>query len=91
MNKQSILYCVAALAVSVLISWLAFPYAALDPDVISAVQTPQDAETMGSVDVGNGFGMVPVAELMSYYIENPPRAESAQGTVVAPKIRFGGC
>ncbi len=91
MDKHSILYCAAALAVSLLISWLAFPYAALDRDVVVRAETPQDAEVMGSVNVGNGFGMVPVVELMSYYIENPPLAATGQGAVVAPKIKFGGC
>ena len=42
------------------------------------------------VDVGQGFGELPVEELMLYYVENPPAAPEP-GAVAAPEIKFGGC
>jgi len=88
MDRDSVIFCIASLAVSLLVAVVAFPFAAMDAEVIAAAEKPMPAYEMGSVNVGKGFGELPIEELMSYYIENPPAAK-APG--VAPVIRFGGC
>ncbi|WP_137703318.1 hypothetical protein [Marimonas lutisalis] len=90
MNTSSIVFCVGSIVVSLAVAWVAFPYAALDSETISAAQVPQPAEMMPDVEVGNGFGELPVMELMGYYVENPP-APVAAGAAPAPEIKFGGC
>ena len=90
MSRSSILFCVGSLVVCLALAWIAFPFAALDSEVIAAAQTPQPAEMMPMVDVGNGFGELPVVELMGYYVENPPAPPEA-GAAPAPEIKFGGC
>lgn len=88
MDRDSLIFCVGSLAVSLLVAFVAYPFAAMDPDTVAAAQTPVPAYEMGEVDVGQGFGAVPVEDLMMYYVENPPAAEVSVST---PEIRFGGC
>jgi len=88
MDKTSLLFCVGSLAVSLLVAVVAFPFMAMDAETVAAAATPQPAHEMGSVDVGEGFGELPVEELMAYYIDNPPAAAEPGA---APEVRFGGC
>jgi len=88
MDRDSIIFCIGSLAVSLLVAVVAFPFFAMDAETVAAAQKPKPAYEMGSVNVGSGFGELPVEELMSYYVENPPAAEAAGA---APEIRFGGC
>jgi hypothetical protein len=90
MDRSSIIFCAGTLAVCLAIAWVAFPYAALDRDTVAAWRTPQPAELLDDVDVGQGFGELPVIELMGYYVETPP-APVAAGATAAPEIKFGGC
>jgi hypothetical protein len=90
MDRASIIFCVGSLTASLAVAWVAFPYAALDSETIERANTPQPAEMMEMVDVGQGFGELPVLELMGYYVDNPP-APPAGGEVAAPEIKFGGC
>lgn len=90
MDRTSLTFCIGALALFVAISALAYPFAAIPPDKLARAATPQPAEALGSIDVGHGFGEVPVSTLMDYYISNPP-AKPAAGAAAAPHIRFGGC
>lgn len=90
MDRTSIIFCAGMLAASLAVAWIAFPFAALDPATAAAARTPQPAELLGDVDVGQGFGELPVIELMGYYVENPP-APQAAGGAAAPEIKFGGC
>jgi len=87
-DRDSLIFCVGSLAVSLLIAMVVFPFVAMDGEIVTAAATPKPAYELGSVDVGKGFGELPVEELMSYYIENPPAVEAAGA---APEIRFGGC
>jgi len=89
MDKASVLFCIGSLALSLLIAVVAFPFAAMDAEVVTAAAAPQPAYKMGSVDVGQGFGELPVEDLMAYYVENPPVEDA--GAAPAPEIRFGGC
>ena len=90
MERSSWIFLVGSLAATFLVSWVAFPYTAMDPEVVERAAVPQPAEELGLVDVGQGFGELPVEELMLYYVENPPAAPEA-GAVAAPEIKFGGC
>lgn len=90
MDRSSIIFCAGSLALCLGIAWIAFPYAALDRNTVEAYRTPQPAELLDTVDVGQGFGELPVIELMGYYVDNPP-APAAGGAAAAPEIKFGGC
>jgi hypothetical protein len=90
MDRTSLTFCIGALALFVVISAMAYPFAAIPADKLARAATPQPAESLGMVDVGNGFGEVPVSTLMDYYITNPP-AKPAAAAVKAPHVRFGGC
>lgn len=90
MERSSIIFCIATLAASLAVAWVAFPFAALDPETVETWRTPQPAELLDTVDVGQGFGELPVIELMGYYVENPPAPVTA-GAAAAPEIKFGGC
>lgn len=90
MDRASAIFCIGSVIASLVVAWIAFPYAAMDPDKLAYASTPQPPELMDDVDVGEGFGKQPVLELMGYYVENPP-AKAAPGAGAAPEIRFGGC
>ena len=90
MDRASMIFCGGSLAVSLVVAWLCFPLAAVSRETIEKAQTPQPAESMPLIDVGEGFGKLPAVELIGYYIENPPAPPSA-GAAAAPKIKFGGC
>lgn len=89
MDRSSIIFCTTSLLASLAIAWIAFPFAALDREVVVQAQEPQPAELLDTVDVGQGFGELPVIELMGYYVENPPAVET--GEAAAPELKFGGC
>jgi len=90
MDRNSIIFCVGSLVVCLGLAWVAFPYAALDPETIEMARTPQPPELMPMIDVGQGFGELPAEELIYYYVENPPAPPQA-GAAAAPEIKFGGC
>lgn len=90
MERGSWIFLVGSLIATILVCWVAFPFAALDREVIERAAVAQPAEALGTVDVGGGFGELPVEELMLYYVENPPAAPEP-GAAAAPEIKFGGC
>lgn len=90
MDRTSIIFCLGTLVASIAIAWLAYPTAALDRATLEAWRTPQPAEVLDDVDVGQGFGSLPVIELMGYYVENPPAPVATTGAA-APELKFGGC
>lgn len=90
MNRSSLIFCVAAIVVTVAVSAAGFSLAALPREVIAAARVPTPAERMGVIDLGPGFGAVPVLDLVGYYLENPP-ADSAPGGAPAKARRFSGC
>ncbi|HCX33151.1 MAG TPA: hypothetical protein DHV08_06070 [Rhodocyclaceae bacterium] len=90
MARTSVIFCLATLAASALAAALAFPYAALPRGTLETCEIPVPAEKLPDVDLGGGFGKVPVIELVAYYIENPP-APAAPGAAPAAVKRFGGC
>jgi len=90
MDRSSILFCAGSLVVCLGLAWIAFPFAAVDPEVIEMSNSAQPAELMPMIDVGKGFGELPAEELILYYVENPPAPPEA-GVVAAPEVKFGGC
>jgi len=91
-NRESLIFCVAALVVALAVCAVGFRLAALPRDVVDAAKRPAAPETLPDVDLGGGFGRVSVIDLIGYYIENPPaKANAAGGDAVPAARRFGGC
>jgi len=82
------LFCIASLIGLYFIASVLFPLAAKPESDIKFASTPQSAELFDDVDLGD-FGLVPVLDLVQYYIENPPVNDAASGT--EKKTRFQGC
>lgn len=90
-TRQTFLFCSGSLALTLGLAAVLFPLASISEETLALARAPQAAEDMSDVDVGAGFGTVPVIELMGYYLENPP-APPASGAQQAPARRqFGGC
>ena len=90
MNRESLIFCGAALVVTLAVSAIGFRLAALPPETVEALKRPAPAESLPDVDLGGGFGKVPVIELVGFYIENPPAPKGGGDASPAVK-RFGGC
>jgi len=91
-NRESLVFCTAALIVAVAVCAVGFRLAALPRDAVDAAMRPAPAEALPDVDIGGGFGKVSVIDLIGYYIENPPaKANAAGGDAVPAARRFGGC
>lgn len=89
MDRASLAFCVLSLVAAVGVAVLAYPHAALSDEEMAAYVNPAQAENLPDVDLGE-FGTVPVSELMTYYLENPPApATGAVGPV--REVRFQGC
>ncbi|MCL4747214.1 MAG: hypothetical protein KJZ83_17615 [Burkholderiaceae bacterium] len=91
MNRESIVFCLLAVAVALGVCALGFTIAALPAATSAAAGRPVPAETLGEVDLGGAWGKVSVIELVGFYVENPPAAKSAAGAAVPATKRFGGC
>ncbi len=87
MKFSSLLFCAAALAGSMLVAYVAFPYAAMTPEQATFVRTPQSAELFDDVDLGE-FGEIPVLDMVQHYIDSPP---IETGSDSGKKVRFQGC
>ncbi len=88
MNRESLIFCILALAAALAISALGFRYAALPPEVVAQAKTPVTPDKLPELDLGS-FGRVSGIDLMAYWMEHPPAA----GSDAAPASvkRFGGC
>lgn len=87
-QKASLIFCCGSLGAFLLIAAAAFPFAAMSKDQVAAANSVVSAEQLGVMDLGS-FGKVPVTDLVSYYMENPP--EPAAVGAAQKKIRFEGC
>ncbi len=85
---QIMLFCAACLLLGLGGSALLFPYAAMPAAKLQYAHTPQPMESLPDIDLGSGFGQVPVTELVGYYIENPPKPSGGTARHVQ---QFGGC
>ncbi len=91
MNKESLIFLVASLAVTVAVSAVGFSLAARPRAAVEAEKQPAAAENLPDVDIGGGFGKVSVIELVGFYIENPPAPKGSGGDAAPAVKRFGGC
>ena len=89
-TPQVVLFCVGSLAASLGLAAVLYPYAVVDQAVIDAASVPQPMETLPDVDVGPDFGVLPVVELMGYFLENPPQSTGTD-TPEPERQHFGGC
>lgn len=87
MDRASLIFCGAAVAVCLLIAAALFPFAAMSKADLAASRLAASAETFGDVDLGE-FGQVSVLDLVTHYVDNPPEDPSA-GKV--KQVRFQGC
>lgn len=88
MKLTHVIFCISSLLLTGLVATLLFPLAAKSRAEIDFATTPQSAELLDDVDLGE-FGEVPVLDLVQYYIENPPVVENTPAT--EQKTRFQGC
>ncbi|MEZ5616247.1 MAG: hypothetical protein R3E35_13670 [Rhodocyclaceae bacterium] len=91
MNRESLIFCGASLVLTLAVSAVGFHFAALPDETVAAMKQPAPAETLPDVDIGGGFGKVPVTELVGYYMENPPAPKGSGGDAPPAVQRFGGC
>lgn len=90
-TRQILFFCGISISIALGLSAVLFPLAAVSKETLSQSRTPQAAEEMPDIDVGEDFGTLPVIELMGYYVENPPAKPEAGGTPVPRRQHFGGC
>ena len=88
MDRSSMIFCGASLVLCLVISILFVPAASISTERLERSRVAAPAYEMEDVDMGE-FGLVPVQELVDYYIENPP--SKGAGEVAASKARFQGC
>lgn len=88
MDRASLIFCVLSLLVCLGLAAVGFPLAAMSPEAMAEYRTPAEAEMLPDLDLGD-FGTVPVIDLMTYYIENPPAPP--EGGAATREIRFQGC
>lgn len=86
MDKQSFIFCTAALGLCLLVAVLAFPFAAISSKQFENSRTPMSAEQFEDVNLGE-FGTVSVLDMVFHYVTNPPVVPSGE----VPKVRFQGC
>lgn len=87
-NAQILAFSGASLTLALGLFALLFPHASMTEEQRVRLDAPQDARTLGQVDLGGYFGKVPVSDLVDYYVTNPPNAAAS----VEIKVdRFGGC
>jgi hypothetical protein len=91
MNRESVLFCTLALAVTAIVFVVGFRLATLPPDALEASRRPAPAEQLPDIDLGPGYGKVSVIELVAHYVENPPAASGTAAPAIPAVRRFGGC
>lgn len=89
MDRASLLFCAIALGLSILVGAIALPFASISPDKLARARSVVPAASLGTIDLG-GYGKVSVADLVTYYSENPPARKQA-GATEPSKVRFEGC
>ena len=87
MDRLSLIFCAAALALCLLAAVAVFPFAALSKAELEQSRAVVSAEALPDVDLGE-FGEVSVLDLVTYYMESPPEVPLA-GKPAA--VRFQGC
>nr|MBC8212214.1 hypothetical protein [Gammaproteobacteria bacterium] len=81
---------VVSLLLCLVISVVLFPYVSLPADTLKAAQQGKPIHEFEAVNIGPDFGAVSVADMMEYYMLNPPQKQDNASAAV-PKQHFGGC
>lgn len=89
MNRESLIFCILALAAAIAVSAIGFRYAALPREALVRAQTPVTPDQLPELDLGS-FGRVSGIDLVAYWMEHPP-APAGGGEAPASVKRFGGC
>ncbi len=89
MNRESLIFCVVALAASIGLSAVGFHYAARPPEAVAKAAAPVTPEQLPEFDLGS-FGRVSGIDLMAYWMDHPPAPKGEEGTPASVQ-RFGGC
>ena len=88
-NKQMLLFCGISLVLTLGIATLLFPHAVMSDEQHASLATAQPATSLGKINLGGFFGNVAVADLVDYYVSNPPNVSLVPVSVETE--RFGGC
>lgn len=89
MNRESLIFCILALAAAAAVSAIGFRYAALPPEAVARARTPVTPDQLPEFDLGS-FGRVSGIDLMAYWMEHPPAPAGSDAAPASVK-RFGGC
>lgn len=77
MNRESLVFCILALAAAFAASAIGFRHAALPPEVIARAKTPVTPEQLLTIDLGS-FGQVSGIDLVAYWMEHPPAPQAGE-------------
>ncbi|MEW6133684.1 MAG: hypothetical protein AB1591_11060 [Pseudomonadota bacterium] len=89
MDRNSLIFCGAALAAAFVVSAAGFELAAMPSEAVARSKTPVGPEELPEFDLGS-FGHVSGIDLMAYWMEHPPAPEGEQAAPASVQ-RFGGC
>ena len=89
MDRISFVFCALSLIITIGLAALGYPYAALPVEKIAMSSQSVEAEEIPDLDLGD-FGTVSVAEILDFFIENPPLTTEASGESVR-RVRIQGC
>ncbi len=93
-NAKVLTFCTVTVLGTLALFTLGFRYAAMPESVLQGCELPQSVQAFQKpLDLGGRYGKVSVAELVQYYVANPPQATTAgaAGGLAAPVSHFGGC
>ena len=88
LSREVVVFNTVSLALCLGLSSVLFSYAAIPDEKRLAAEKPLAMEEFPDINLGPDYGDISVAELMGYYMENPPQKET---TDVPKKQHFGGC
>lgn len=89
MNRNSLIFCGAALLATLVVFAAGFRLAAMPPEAVARSKTPVSPEDLSEFDLGS-FGRVSGIDLVAYWMEHPPAQEGEQAAPASVQ-RFGGC
>ncbi|MGE5087674.1 MAG: hypothetical protein ACM3QY_01000 [Candidatus Levyibacteriota bacterium] len=91
MSRGLVMFWSAALALALGVFAVLFHYAAVPEETLARSRVPQPMDKMGTIDLGGAYGTVSVADLVGYYIEHPPAAQTAPALGDQGSHHFRGC
>ena len=89
MDRISLIFCTLSLVITLGLAAFLYPHAVLPRDVLETSSQSVEAEEIPDINLGD-FGIIPVSELLDYYIENPPVIPDTDETNLR-RVRIQGC